>query len=63
MEEDDVAKQFYGMYPLIQSKEKVDRQLVNICDLNSSFSDTKLWVRGRLFVSRSTTSKFIIYIK
>jgi len=55
--EDDLSKEFYGIFPLIQSKEKVDRTLVNVSELNSSLADTKIWVRGRLFVSRSTTSK------
>lgn len=54
--EDDCAKDFYGIMPLIQSKEKVDRVLVDVGDLNSNLVDTKLWVRGRLFVSRKTTS-------
>lgn len=58
--EDDYAKEFYGVMPLIQSKEKVDRVLVDVGDLNSNLVDSKLWVRGRLFVSRKTTSIFSI---
>lgn len=55
--EDDVSKNFYGNFPLIQSKEKIDRKLLNVSDLNASLAETKVWVRGRLFVSRSTTNK------
>lgn len=55
--EEDVSKDFYGVFPLIQSKEKVDRTLVDISDLNASKSDTKVWLRGRLFVSRKVGNK------
>ncbi|CAF0785984.1 unnamed protein product, partial [Brachionus calyciflorus] len=55
--EDDFAKDFYGLMPLIQSKEKVDRTLLKVADLTSDLVDTKVWVRGRLFVSRKTTNK------
>lgn len=43
----------YGNYGLIQSKEKIERTLVNIGELNESFADQKVWVRGRLHTSRS----------
>lgn len=56
VEEDDYAKEFYGIMPLIQSKEKVDRVLVDVGELNTNLVDTKIWLRGRLFVSRKTTS-------
>ena len=55
--EDDFAKEFYGNFPLIQSKEKFDRELVNIGELDASKVDQKVWIRGRLFTSRKTTSK------
>lgn len=55
--EDDYSKDFYGNLPLIQSKEKVDRTLVNVSELNLNLVDTKVWLRGRVFVSRKTTNK------
>ena len=55
--EEDVSKGLYGLMPLITSKEKVDRQLLNLSELNASLADTKVWVRGRLFVSRKSSSK------
>ena len=55
---EDYSKGLYGLYPLIQSKEKVDRALVNVSDLNADLADKKVWLRGRLFVSRKTTSIF-----
>lgn len=54
---EDYSKGLYGLYPLIQSKEKVDRALVNVSDLNADLADKKVWLRGRLFVSRKTTKK------
>lgn len=55
--EDDYSKGLYGNLPLIQSKEKVDRTLVNVSDLKLNLVDSKIWLRGRLFVSRKTTNK------
>lgn len=55
--EDDFSKGLYGLWPLIQSKEKVDRVLVNVCDLTTSLADTKVWVRGRMQTSRKTNNK------
>lgn len=55
--EDDYSKEFYGNFPLIQSKEKFDRDLVNVSDLDLSRVDTKVWLRGRLFNSRKTNNK------
>ena len=55
-DEEDYSKGLYGNYPLIQSKEKVDRVLANVSELNADLADTKIWLRGRLFVSRKTTS-------
>ncbi len=39
--------------PLIQSKEKINRVLHIISELNESLIDQKVWVRGRLYTSRS----------
>ncbi len=58
-DEEDFSKGLYGVFPLIQSKDKIDRVLVNVSDLNADLADTKVWIRGRLFVSRQTTSKLL----
>lgn len=55
--EEDVSKGLYGLMPLITSKEKVDRTLLNVSDLNVGLADTKVWIRGRLFVSRKSSNK------
>lgn len=52
-DEEDYSSQLYGNYGLIQSKEKIERTLVHIGELNESFADQKVWVRGRLHTSRS----------
>lgn len=60
---DDISSDLYGIYPLIQSKEKVDRILVDVCDLKANLADSKVWVRGRLFVSRATGKQCFFTIR
>lgn len=55
--EEDVSKELYGIFPLIQSKEKIVRKFANVGDLNASLADSIVWIRGRLLVSRKTTNK------
>lgn len=52
--EDDFAKDNYGPMPLIRSTEKPNRVVVNVGDLDQSFSEQSVWIRGRLHTSRST---------
>ena len=61
--EDDISKNFYGNFPLIQSKEKFDRNLLNVGDLKATLAEQKIWVRGRLFVSRSTGKQCFFTIR
>jgi len=61
--EDDVSKGLYGIFPLIQSKEKIDRTLVNVNELNAKLAESTIWVRGRLFVSRSTGKQCFFTIR
>ena len=60
---DDVSKDLYGTLPMIQSKEKVNRVLVSLGDLNTSLADKQVWVRGRLFVSRATGKQCFFTIR
>jgi aspartyl-tRNA synthetase len=55
--EDDFAKEFYGVWPLIQSKETVDRTIIDVKELTSNLIDKQVWIRGRLHVSRKTNNK------
>jgi len=50
--EEDYARDNYGTLPLIQSKEKSDRQLVPVRDINESLAKQTIWVRGRVHTSR-----------
>lgn len=60
---DDISKGLYGNFPLIQSKEKVDRTLVDVCNLKPELADSQVWVRGRLFVSRATGKQCFFTIR
>jgi len=50
---EDCSAGCYGVMPMIQSKEKVDRTIVRIGDLTASRGGEKVWVRGRLHTSRA----------
>ena len=49
----DCAAGCYGVMPMIQSKEKVDRTIMRIGDLTAARAGEKVWVRGRLHTSRA----------
>ena len=51
--EPDVSEGCYGSYGLMQSGEKIDRELINVKEINLSRTDDKIWVRGRLHTSRA----------
>ncbi|ELT90819.1 hypothetical protein CAPTEDRAFT_148058 [Capitella teleta] len=51
-QQDDFAKGCYGNLPMIQSREKVDRELKPIAAVDQSMDGQKIWVRGRLHTSR-----------
>lgn len=50
---DDCSVGLYGNFPLIQSKNKPDRSLLPLRDLTPSIAGQKVWVRGRLYTSRT----------
>jgi len=50
---EDCAAGCYGVMPMIQSKEKVDRTIVRVGDLTAERAGEKVWVRGRLHTSRA----------
>lgn len=43
----------YGNLPLIQSRERIDRKVLNLKELSADLADKKVWVRARLQTSRS----------
>lgn len=52
-EENDYSKDCYDKLPMLQSQEKISRQLLPVKSLDHDFGDTKVWVRGRLHTSRA----------
>lgn len=50
---DDCSAGLYGNFPLIQSKDKPGRSLLPLKDLTPSIAGQKVWVRGRLYTSRT----------
>lgn len=51
-QEEDFAKDYYGNMKMIQSVEKLERDLLNIKDINGGLDGEKVWVRGRFHTSR-----------
>ena len=60
--EKDISEGRYGNLPLIQSRERIDRKVLDLKELNSDLADKKVWVRARLQTSRSKGVYLIIMI-
>lgn len=60
---DDVSKGLYGLFPMIQSKEKISRTVLDVSELKANLADSQVWVRGRLFVSRATGKQCFFTIR
>ncbi|CAF0877573.1 unnamed protein product [Rotaria sp. Silwood1] len=61
--EEDFAQGNYGILPLIQSKEKIDRQLIPVHDINEKLAKQTIWVRGRLHTSRGKGKQCFLVIR
>jgi len=48
---------------LIQSREKVDRQLLPVRDINETLAKQTIWVRGRLHTSRGKGKQCFFVIR
>ncbi|XP_078456468.1 aspartate--tRNA ligase, cytoplasmic [Lampetra fluviatilis] len=62
-EEEDYAKDRYGVPPMIQSQERVDRVLVRVEELAVKNADQKLWVRARVHTSRSKGKQCFLVLR
>lgn len=61
-QQEDFSKEYYGDMKMIQSSEKLDRELVRIGDVDATKTDQLLWCRGRLHTSRATGRQcFIVF--
>ncbi|CAF3057110.1 unnamed protein product, partial [Rotaria socialis] len=49
--------------PLIQSKEKIDRELVSVRDINEKLAKQTIWVRGRIHTSRGKGKQCFLVIR
>ncbi|CAF3318766.1 unnamed protein product [Rotaria socialis] len=61
--EEDFSKGSYGIMPLIQSKEKIDRELVSVRDINEKLAKQTIWVRGRIHTSRGKGKQCFLVIR
>ncbi|CAF3234470.1 unnamed protein product [Rotaria sp. Silwood2] len=61
--EKDIAEDCYGIMPLIQSKEKIDRQLISVRDINEKLAKQVIWVRGRLHTSGDKGKQCFLVIR
>lgn len=49
--------------PLIRSKEKVDRQLVAVRDIDENMAKQVIWIRGRLHTVRGRGKQCFVVIR
>lgn len=50
---EDYSKDQYGNMKMVQSEEKLERNLFSIKCLNPKVANEKVWIRGRLHTSRA----------
>uniref|UniRef100_UPI00358E69FB aspartate--tRNA ligase, cytoplasmic isoform X1 n=2 Tax=Myxine glutinosa TaxID=7769 RepID=UPI00358E69FB len=62
-EDNDFAKESYGILPLIQSQEKIDRTLVRVSELTKEKANEVVWVRARLHTSRSKGKQCFLVLR
>ncbi|XP_006006252.1 aspartate--tRNA ligase, cytoplasmic [Latimeria chalumnae] len=62
-DEDDFAQERYGVNPLIQSQEKLDRNLLRIQQLTKEKADQVVWVRARVHTSRAKGKQCFLVLR
>ncbi|XP_059171025.1 aspartate--tRNA ligase, cytoplasmic-like [Physella acuta] len=62
-EGEDVSKGLYGVLPLFQSQEKIQRRLYKISEMLPGIAGEKVWVRGRLHTCRSKGKQCFFVIR
>lgn len=63
MTEKDFTESSYGIMPLIQSKDKINRQLVSVHDIDEKLANQVIWIRGRLHTSRGGGKQCFLIIR
>ncbi|XP_043549959.1 aspartate--tRNA ligase, cytoplasmic [Chiloscyllium plagiosum] len=61
--EEDIAKDRYGILPLIQSQEKLDRVLVHVKNLTEEKADQVVWLRSRVHTSRAKGKQCFLVLR
>ncbi|KAK1165759.1 aspartate--tRNA ligase, cytoplasmic [Acipenser oxyrinchus oxyrinchus] len=62
-DEEDFAKDRYGLSPLVQSQQKLDRVLVRVQDLTPEKTDQLLWLRARIHTSRAKGKQCFLVLR
>ncbi|XP_038132284.1 aspartate--tRNA ligase, cytoplasmic [Cyprinodon tularosa] len=62
-DEDDFAKDRYGLPAMVQSQEKLDRALVRVQDLTPEKADQLIWLRARVHTSRAKGKQCFLVLR
>ncbi|XP_051876785.1 aspartate--tRNA ligase, cytoplasmic [Pristis pectinata] len=62
-DEEDFAKDKYGILPMIQSQEKLDRVLVHVKNLTEDKADQMVWLRARVHTSRAKGKQCFLVLR
>uniref|UniRef100_A0A3Q3E5G0 Aspartate--tRNA ligase, cytoplasmic n=1 Tax=Labrus bergylta TaxID=56723 RepID=A0A3Q3E5G0_9LABR len=62
-EEDDFAKDRYGVLAMVQSQQKLDRTLVRVKDLTPEKADQLIWMRARVHTSRAKGKQCFLVLR
>ncbi|XP_060786416.1 aspartate--tRNA ligase, cytoplasmic [Neoarius graeffei] len=62
-EEDDFARDRYGVCVMLQSQEKLDRSLVRVCELTPDGAGQTVWVRARVHTSRAKGKQCFLVLR
>ncbi|MEQ2282602.1 hypothetical protein AMECASPLE_002494 [Ameca splendens] len=62
-DEDDFAKDRYGLSAMVQSQQKLDRALVRVQDLTAEKVDQLIWLRARVHTSRAKGKQCFLVLR
>ncbi|XP_052004302.1 aspartate--tRNA ligase, cytoplasmic-like [Xyrauchen texanus] len=62
-DEDDFAKDRYGLFPMFQSQQKLDRALVRVQELTPEKAEQQIWVRARIHTSRAKGKQCFLVLR
>ncbi|CAB1328403.1 unnamed protein product [Coregonus sp. 'balchen'] len=62
-DDDDFAKDRYGVPPMVQSQQKLDRGLVRVQELTPEKAGRLIWVRARIHTSRAKGKQCFLVLR